>query len=128
MALSPDGCRVLRGRWLDPYTGRIALDAAGLDIDHVVPLAWAWEHGAHGWDQARRAAFASDPANLLAVDAGANRRKGAAGPLDWLPPEPSFRCQYVLRFLRVVRAHALALAPAEAGALAAVRAATCGPA
>lgn len=45
--LSDDGCRVVRGRWLDPYTGRIFQNSSGLDIDHVVPLFWAWQRGAY---------------------------------------------------------------------------------
>jgi hypothetical protein len=123
---SPDGCRVERGRWIDPYTGDAVLDAGRLDIDHVVPLAWAWDHGASGWDDAARAALATDPANLLAVEAGLNRAKGDASPLGWLPPDAGFRCQYVLRFARVARTHGLAVPPGEAAALGALRAAVCG--
>lgn len=69
---SGNGCEVEGGRWIDPYTGAIHLDAAGLDVDHVVPLAYAWARGADAWDAARREAFANDPANLLPVEARLN--------------------------------------------------------
>ena len=52
---SADGCEVDRGRWIDPYTGRVHLDAGGLDVDHVVPLAYAWARGADAWDEDARA-------------------------------------------------------------------------
>jgi len=103
VTLSPDGCRVVRGHWLDPYTGRTFLSADDLDVDHLVPLKWAWTHGADRWDRAQRERFANDPINLFAVDDSTNRRKGAQGPMDWLPPNQAFQCQYLTRFQRVLR-------------------------
>ena len=106
---SSNDCEVERGRWIDPYTRMVHLDAGGLDVDHVVPLAYAWARGADGWDAGAREAFANDLANLLPVEARLNRQKGARGPLGWLPPDEGFHCQYLLRFERVVRRHALRL-------------------
>ena len=123
---SADGCEVERGRWIDPYTGRVHLDAGGLDVDHVVPLAYAWARGADGWDEPAREAFANDPANLIPTEARVNRSKGARGPLAWLPPDEGARCGYVLRFARVMRSHALEPPAAEAERLEALRAALCG--
>lgn len=42
-----EGCRVLHGRWNDPYTGEIFLESRFVDVDHLVPLRWAWTHGAN---------------------------------------------------------------------------------
>ena len=123
---SAGGCEVERGRWIDPYTGAVHLDAGGLDVDHVVPLAYAWARGADGWDAEEREAFANDPANLIPVEARLNRQKGARGPLAWLPPDEGARCQYVLRFARVARSHGLEPPAAEAEGLEALRAALCG--
>lgn len=123
---SPDGCMVERGRWTDPYTGRVHLDADALDVDHVVPLAWAWARGADGWDRERRRALAHDPANLLPTEARLNRQKGARGPLEWLPPDEGARCAYLLRFVRVARTHGLRIPAHEARGLEALRRAVCG--
>src|SRR5690606_38279888 len=98
-------CSVGRGRWLDPYTNIIFVEASDLDIDHVVPLSYAWQRGAYAWPADKRVAFANDPANLLAVQAAANRSKGQKGPTEWLPPEISYRCQYLLRFQRIVTSY-----------------------
>lgn len=124
--LTSDGCAVATGRWLDPYTGRIFSSARDLDIDHLVPLAWAHAHGGYAWDAATRAKFANDPVNLFAVDAATNRAKGAQGPDTWLPPDASFQCQYILRFERVVQSYGLVYDANEAAAISALRDAKCG--
>ena len=118
-------CSVGKGRWLDPYTNLVFTDASDLDIDHVVPLSYAWDHGAHAWTKDKRVQFANDPANLFAVQAAVNRSKGALGPTEWLPPEVSFRCQYILRFQRVVTSYGLVIPPAEATAIQDIRAHYC---
>jgi hypothetical protein len=112
-AASGEGCRVTRGRWNDPYTGKIYTEAKDLDIDHLVPLAYAWSRGAHSWSEAKRKQFANDPVNLYAVQARANRQKGAAGPTEWLPPNAAFHCEYLLRFVRVSKTYGLTFAPSE---------------
>ncbi len=99
---SSDGCRVLRGRWNDPYSGSVFLDSSKMDIDHLVPLAWAWRNGASSWSESERDRLANDPINLFAVSASLNRSKGAQGPDSWLPPNEKFHCQYVTRFYRVL--------------------------
>lgn len=124
-AFRSNGCTVDRGRWLDPYTGRIFTQAGDLDIDHMVPLAWAWDKGAWSWDQATREQFANDPVNLFAVEASANRQKGAKGPLDWLPPDTAYQCEYVTRFERIRLTYKLTLSAAEQSASDAQRSQLC---
>jgi hypothetical protein len=114
---SSDGCRVTRGRWNDPYSGQIYLDAGDLDIDHLVPLAYAWSRGADSWSDAKRRQFANDPVNLFAVQASANRQKGAAGPTEWLPANAGFHCQYLLHFVRVSKTYGLKFSHSEGDAI-----------
>lgn len=99
--LSNDNCTITRGRWRDPYSGRDYTDPSELDIDHLVPIKWAWDRGAREWTYGQRVAFFNDKSNLFAVNASLNRSKGAQGPDDWLPPSEGFRCSYVTRFIRV---------------------------
>lgn len=70
--------------------------------------------GASDWDAERRAAFAENPADLLPTEARVNRSKGARRPPIWLPPDAGARCEHVLHFARVARAHALRLPADEA--------------
>ncbi|MHA7835865.1 MAG: HNH endonuclease family protein [bacterium] len=126
VTMSEDGCQVLRGRWNDPYTGRIHRNARDLDIDHLVPLAWAHARGGYAWSEEKRRRFANDPVNLFAVRASVNRSKAARGPLDWLPPNPVFHCTYVIRFHRIVRIYGLQYRPGERSDHARLRERLCG--
>lgn len=111
---SADRCRVVTGRWISPFTGKVIQNAGNIDIDHVVPLAWAWERGASDWPRDRREAFANDSANLWPVEASLNRSKGARGPDEWMPP--AGECQYVSRFMRLLIKYDLQPSDVEAKA------------
>ncbi len=110
---SENGCRVTQGHWIDPYTGAAHTTVRDLDIDHLVPLYYAWQRGADGWEPEKQRRFMNDPANLLAVGASVNRDKGAKGPLAWLPPDAQFHCEYLLRFMRITARYNLHHLPRE---------------
>jgi hypothetical protein len=99
------GCVVVTGILADPYTGRsipfAKVDAAVVQIDHVVALSDAWQKGAAGWSTTRRLAFANDPLNLLAVDGPSNAQKRDGDTATWLPPNRSYRCRFVARQVAV---------------------------
>jgi len=54
------GCYLTGGRWRSAYDGKVFTNPAGLDIDHMVPLAEAWRSGAWAWTAAQRMDFAND--------------------------------------------------------------------
>ena len=91
---------VLSGTWTDPYTGKLMENAPAdaMDIDHIVPVCWAWEHGADTWSAAKRDAFYNDTEFLVAVEAGLNRQKGAKGLAEFVPLNRAFACSYAARF------------------------------
>ncbi len=114
----------------DPYTNgtvpfvRGAQVGAAVQIDHIVPLALAWDLGARNWPDDMRLRFANDPANLIAVDGPANQDKGDQEPATWMPPNTAFRCQYAMQFIAVLRGYGL---PVDAPSATVLRdaAATC---
>ena len=115
-------CKVLAGtRNPDPYTAKKIRFVVGggseIDIDHVVALSDAWQKGAAKWPAGKRLAFANDPLNLLAVDAGANRSKGDGDAATWLPPNKSYRCTYVARQVAVKLKYQVWVTPAERDAM-----------
>ena len=117
------GCVVTRGTLTDPYSGQVLDFVRGprsseVQIDHVVPLADAWQKGAQGWDEETRRNFANDPLNLLAVDGPLNQQKGAGDAATWLPPDRSFRCDYATRMVEVKSKYGLWVTAAEQEALA----------
>lgn len=106
---------VASGSLRDPYTNAtIAFTrgnqvGAAVQIDHIVPLAYAWDMGARDWPEGLRKRFANDPANLLAVDGQANQDKGDLPPGQWMPPNTAFGCQYAVAFIAVLRGYHLAV-------------------
>jgi hypothetical protein len=108
---SGNRCRVITGRWISPFTNKVIQNASNIDIDHVVPLAWSWERGAHQWSDEKRQRFANDRINLWPVELSLNRSKGALGPNEWLPP--AGQCGYVARFTRIVKKYQLEPGPVE---------------
>jgi hypothetical protein len=121
---------VATGTLHDPYTNEFVAfvrgdrTGASVQIDHIVPLALAWDLGARDWPDDLRLRFANDPANLIAVAGAANQDKGDSEPALWLPPNVAFRCQYAVQFVAVLRGYAL---PVDAPSAAVLRdaAATC---
>jgi hypothetical protein len=96
-----NGCVVLSGTLHDPYTGRTIVFERGntsslaVQIDHRVPLAYAWRHGAASWTAKQRETFANDQVtNLLAVDGPANEEKSDSGPGEWMPANTGDACSY----------------------------------
>ncbi|MFS0698112.1 HNH endonuclease family protein [Streptomyces nitrosporeus] len=92
-----DRCSLTGGEWVSYYDEQTVTAAGRLDIDHMVPLAEAWDSGASKWDAARREAYANDlgaERSLVAVTARTNRQKGDKDPAQWLPPAEAARCAY----------------------------------
>ena len=114
---------VATGTLHDPYTNKTIAFQRGarvgesVQIDHIVPLAYAWDMGAYGWPEPERVRFANDPANLLAVDGQANQDKGDSPPANWMPPNAAFACQYAMQFIAVLRGYALPVDQPSAGVL-----------
>ncbi|BDH58316.1 membrane protein [Tsukamurella sp. PLM1] len=111
---------VATGTLVDPYSGstlrfeRGPNTSAKVQIDHVVPLAYAWDMGAWNWDDARRTDFANDPRNLVAVDGPANENKSDSPPGRWMPSNERFHCQYARQFAFVAREYGLSVDRASA--------------
>jgi hypothetical protein len=106
-------CVVITGVLNDPFTGKVIVfakaEASKVQIDHMVPLSWAWKNGASTWTDAERLALANDPANLTAVSGSANASKSDKGPSEWLPVNESYRCAYVTKFVHIVDSYELTI-------------------
>ncbi len=121
-----DDCNVLTGVLIDPYTGgtiqfkRGADTSSDVQIDHVVALSDAWQKGAQQLTADERLNMANDPLELLAVSGAANQQKSDGDAATWLPPNKSFRCQYVARQITVKKKYKLWVTQAEQQAIVSV--------
>lgn len=113
-------CAVAGGSWYSPYDDVYVTDARTLDIDHMVPLAEAWDSGAFAWTAARRQAYANDldePLALVAVTARSNRSKADQDPATWLPPYAPAVCGYITAWTAVKTRWRLTVDAAEKAVL-----------
>lgn len=109
-------CTVTSGTLADKYTGTTIDFVKGkskVDIDHVIPLSYAYRQGAGDWTAAQREALANDPANLSASSATANRSKSDSGPAEWMPTNISYRCEYGKQFASVAVKYDLPITQAD---------------
>lgn len=120
---SATDCTVLQGTLLDPYTNKTIMFVRGTDssddvqIDHVIALSAAWQTGAQQISAERRYSLANDPLNLLAVDGPTNQKKSDSDAASWLPPNKSYRCQFVARQIAVKQKYELWVVQAEYDAM-----------
>jgi Protein of unknown function (DUF1524) len=104
---------VATGTLHDPYTNDVIAfvrgekTGAAVQIEHIVPLAYAWDLGAWKWTDEMRVRFANDPAELLAIGGQVNEDKSDKEPAVWMPPNTAFHCQYAMQFIAVLRGYGL---------------------
>ncbi|NES13101.1 MULTISPECIES: HNH endonuclease family protein [Micromonospora] len=113
-------CTLSGGRWYSYYDNAYWTLTGDLDIDHMVPLAEAWDSGARNWTTSRRQAYANDLGDsraLAAVTDNVNQAKGDQDPATWLPPYASARCRYVDEWVAVKIRWRLTVDSAEKSAL-----------
>lgn len=121
--LAPNGCTVVSGNLLDPYTGRqIELStkeavSKKVQIDHVVALGNAWRTGARYLSATERKQLANDDLELIAVSSAANQEKSDSDADQWLPSNTAFHCAYVARQIAVKLKYRLWVTPAESSAM-----------
>jgi hypothetical protein len=116
--VGPD-CDLGGGRWFSYYDRVSWTDTGRLDIDHLVPLAEAWDSGARRWKPRTRRAFANDLGDrrsLVAVTDSVNQSKGDRDPDEWLPEHGD--CRYLREWVAVKHRWRLKVDRAERNALA----------
>src|SRR5690606_732849 len=93
------------------------LSADGVQVDHLVPLAEAWDSGAWSWGPDQLDQFAGDIQNLWLMTSALNQAKSDADPAEWLPPAEAAVCDYVTAWIEVKAAYSLSVDQAERAAL-----------
>ena len=97
-----DGCSLSGGRWFSYYDRVSWTDPSRIDIDHLVPLAEAWDSGAGRWKTKTRQRYANDLGDhrtLVGVTDSVNQSKGDRDPAEWMPEFGT--CRYVREWVAV---------------------------
>ena len=101
-------CTVASGLWIGAFTGQVFTKASDVDIDHVIPLKYAHDHGGADWSPLLKRLFANDVENLLVVDDRENQMKGAKGLSEYMP-RIEYQCKYIGRWKTLSVKYGLAL-------------------
>ncbi|GAA1920484.1 HNH endonuclease family protein [Nocardioides lentus] len=112
------GCSLTGGRWFSYYDRVSVTSATQVSVDHMVPLAEAWDSGARSWTATERRAFANDLGDrrsLVGVTVSANSSKSDSDPAGWQPTYD--KCRYIAEFTAVKLRWRLSVDSAERSAL-----------
>jgi hypothetical protein len=112
------GCSLSGGRWFSYYDRVSWTNTSDVDIDHMVPLAEAWDSGARSWTSTRRELYANDlgdSRSLVGVTDDVNQAKGDQDPATWMPTYD--KCRYLREFVAVKLRWRLTVDSAERSAL-----------
>lgn len=111
------GCHVIRGRWDDYYYPEQHKLAREVDIDHLVPLKHAHDHGAANWSTEEKERFANDPENLVITNKSYNRQKGPKSIAEWLPVHKEYACKYMHDWMKIKAKYHLTVDSKETAAI-----------
>ena len=112
------GCSLSGGRWFSYYDRVSWTSTSDVDIDHMVPLAEAWDSGARSWTSTRRELYANDlgdSRSLVGVTDDVNQAKGDQDPATWMPTYD--KCRYLREFVAVKLRWRLTVDSAEKSAM-----------
>jgi hypothetical protein len=112
------GCSLSGGRWFSYYDRVSWTDSGRIDIDHMVPLAEAWDSGARSWTTATRQSYANDlgdSRSLVGVTDSVNQAKGDQDPREWMPTYD--KCRYLREWVAVKHRWRLSVDSGEKSAL-----------
>ena len=112
------GCSLSGGRWFSYYDRVSWTSTSDVDIDHMVPLAEAWDSGARSWTSAQRQSYANDLGDyrsLVGVTDNVNQAKGDQDPAEWMPQYDT--CRYLREFVAVKIRWRLTVDSAEKSAI-----------
>ena len=104
--------KVVSGKWFDKYTGKYFTNPSDLDIDHLVPLKNAYISGASNWSKKKKNRYYNYlkyDNHLIAVSKSANRTKSDKSPVEWLPPNKEYQCEYVREWYKIKTAWGLSI-------------------
>lgn len=100
--VSVSGCDITGRKWFSYYDGRTWRESSDVDIDHLVPLAEAWDSGAKRSNANTRQRYANDLSDnraLVAVTDNVNQSKSDSDIAEWLPQRS--RCRYLREWTAV---------------------------
>lgn len=101
----------IENHWSCKYSGTFIRTKSEVDIDHIVPLKYAYEHCGDTLSDMKKRQFATDTLNLVSTSRHENRSKGDDGVLEYMPEIN--QCWYVERWLKVSKKYGICMSKEE---------------
>jgi hypothetical protein len=101
------GAHKKKGIWYCKYSGVPCSTKSKVDIDHIIPLKYAHDHGAYAFIASKKKSFANDTLNLVETSLHENRSKGDKGPSLYMPAQN--KCFYAERWFAVSKKYKIKL-------------------
>jgi len=114
ITLDSKNCTILSGEWYSIWEDKYFSNPSDIDIDHTVPLKWAYDHGADKWTKKQKNSYANnyvDENHLVPLSIKMNRSKGSKGPDKWMPPFN--KCLYITSFIKIINKYQLKISDIE---------------
>ena len=114
-----DGCEMTSGTIYDYYNGKLLKynketdSGGGIQIDHIVPLANAWESGGNEWSESQWIEYYNDEAVLIPTASSTNISKGDKDITEWKPNNTNFICAYATRQIQIKTKYGLTVTSDE---------------
>lgn len=97
-------CKVGTGAWYDPYTDTVFNNSTQVQIDHFVPLKDTYINGAWKWNYQTRCVYGNYMGfkdHLKPVSGRANMVKSDHSPVDYMPENEAYKCEYLKTWLSI---------------------------
>ena len=118
-----NGCTVIYGSWVDPYTGTTLTGnpyqgddgtSNDLDIDHIIPLKYVNSHGGSEWSKEQKRAYGSSLAAMekgvyVAVSASENRKESDSGRSEHYPRNDFYKREIKKKWRDIAREYGIYL-------------------
>lgn len=109
-------CSIKAGTWIDTYTGK-KLSVDSVNLDFVIPLQYANNHGASSWDNAKKQEFANDKDNFVVASTSGIAKRHGRTPAKWLPDDDKYACILSKKFISVANKYNLSITENDKNAL-----------
>lgn len=91
-------CQIQQGRWQDRFSGEWLTSTRDIHLAHIIPLGYAMANGGQQWHGEQLRAFITDPRNIVVTAATSASARQSGSPIDWMPANRAFSCQYLQKW------------------------------
>lgn len=107
-------CKITKGEWIDPYSGKTIKDVNEMTVDFVIPLSQINNLGGKDWPNEKKKKYANDTELvLLAISKDSKKAKKDQTVETYLPKNKKYKCEYAKNYTMVLKQYELGVTKKE---------------